>query len=86
MMRPRSPEHGVNMSNTSGLDVGVLEGWDERPEGVSGEDVRRMKEELGGVEYWECVLEPGDTLVIPIGWWHYVRSLSVSFSVSFWWN
>ncbi|KAM0420561.1 hypothetical protein ACHAPT_011607 [Fusarium lateritium] len=86
VMQPRSPEHGVDMSNTSGLDVGVLEGWDERPEGVSEEDVRRMREELEGVEYWECVLEPGDTLVIPIGWWHYVRSLSVSFSVSFWWN
>ncbi|EEU40390.1 uncharacterized protein NECHADRAFT_66578 [Fusarium vanettenii 77-13-4] len=86
MMRPRSPEHGVDMSNTSGLDVGILEGWDERPDGASEEDVRRMKEELEGVEYWECVLEPGDTLVIPIGWWHYVKSLSVSFSVSFWWN
>ncbi|KAF4977081.1 hypothetical protein FZEAL_6359 [Fusarium zealandicum] len=85
-MRPREPEHGVDMSNTSGLDVGVLEGWDERPEGIEQEDVRGMREELEGVEYWECVLEPGDTLVIPIGWWHYVRSLSVSFSVSFWWN
>lgn len=86
LMRPRSPEHGVDMSNTSALDVGVLEGWDERPEGVSEEDMRRVRDELEGVEYWECVLEPGDTLVIPIGWWHYVRSLSVSFSVSFWWN
>lgn len=85
-MRPRAPEFGVDMSNTSGLDVGVLEGWDERLEDVSGEDVEQMKRELEGVEYWECILGPGDTLVIPIGWWHYVRSLSVSFSVSFWWN
>lgn len=85
-MKPRSPEHGVDMSNTSGLDVGVLEGWDERPEGVTEEDVRRMREELEGVEYRECILGPGDTLLIPIGWWHYVRSLSISFSVSFWWN
>ncbi|KAF5027470.1 hypothetical protein F66182_431 [Fusarium sp. NRRL 66182] len=85
-MRPRAPEHGVDMSNTSGLDVGVLEGWDERPEDMSDEDVTRMREDLEGVEYWECILEPGDTLVIPIGWWHYVRSLSASFSVSFWWN
>ncbi|KAL6058322.1 Lysine-specific demethylase 8 [Balamuthia mandrillaris] len=37
-------------------------------------------------DYWECVLEPGDTLFIPIGHWHYVRSLSRSFSVSFWWQ
>lgn len=85
-MRPRAPEHGVDMSNTSGLDVGVLEGWDEKTEDITDEDLKRMREELESVEYWECVLEPGDSLVIPIGWWHYVRSLSVSFSVSFWWN
>ncbi|KAK7426915.1 Mitochondrial fission protein [Neonectria magnoliae] len=85
-MRPRSPEHGVDMSNTSARDVGVLEGWDAPPEGIGEQDVRRMREELEGVEYRECILEPGDTLLIPIGWWHYVRSLSVSFSVSFWWN
>ncbi|KAH8735636.1 hypothetical protein BGZ61DRAFT_409911 [Ilyonectria robusta] len=85
-MRPRNPEHGVDMSNTSALDVGVIEGWDPLPEGVSEEDVRRVREDLEDVEYRECILEPGDTLLIPIGWWHYVRSLSVSFSVSFWWN
>lgn len=85
-MRARAPERGVDMSNTSGLDVGVLEGWDERPEGVDEGALEEMRAGLEGVEYWECVLRPGDALVIPIGWWHYVRSLSVSFSVSFWWN
>ncbi|KAF7560502.1 hypothetical protein G7046_g3651 [Stylonectria norvegica] len=85
-MRPRSPEHGVDMSNTAGLDVGVLEGWDERPEGVSEEVVEGWREVVRGLECWECVLGPGETLVVPMGWWHYVRSLSVSFSVSFWWN
>ncbi|RGP64998.1 lysine-specific demethylase 8 [Fusarium longipes] len=86
VMRPRASEHGVDMSNTSELDVGVLEGWDEKPEDMVEEDLERMRRDLEGTEYWECILEPGDTLVIPIGWWHYVRSLSVSFSVSFWWN
>ncbi|KAJ4389778.1 hypothetical protein N0V93_007250 [Gnomoniopsis smithogilvyi] len=38
------------------------------------------------VPFVDCILEPGDTLYIPIGWWHYVRGLSVSFSVSIWWN
>ncbi|CAP70263.1 uncharacterized protein PODANS_3_3460, partial [Podospora anserina S mat+] len=38
------------------------------------------------LEYVDCILEPGETLYIPVGWWHYVRGLSVSFSVSFWWN
>ncbi|KAL6712254.1 hypothetical protein ACN47E_000131 [Coniothyrium glycines] len=32
----------------------------------------------------ECVLAPGECLYIPVGWWHYVRSLTASFSVSFW--
>jgi lysine-specific demethylase 8 len=35
--------------------------------------------------YQECILTPGDALFIPPKFWHYVRSLSVSFSVSFWW-
>ena len=34
----------------------------------------------------EAVLGPGDALYVPKGWWHYVRSLSPSFSVSFWWD
>ncbi|PNP85509.1 hypothetical protein FNYG_00565 [Fusarium nygamai] len=85
-MQPRVSEHGIDMSNTSRLDVGVLEEWDEKPKDMSDEDVQRMRRQLEGIEYWEGILKPGDTLVIPIGWWHYVRSLSVSFSVSFWWN
>lgn len=36
--------------------------------------------------YRECVLRPGDTLFIPAQHWHYVRSLELSFSVSFWWS
>lgn len=37
-------------------------------------------------EYVECVLGPGECLYLPPGWWHYVKSLSPSFSVSFWFN
>ncbi|KAF2110686.1 hypothetical protein BDV96DRAFT_583563 [Lophiotrema nucula] len=37
-------------------------------------------------EYVEAVLGPGECLYIPVGWWHYVRSLTPSFSVSFWFN
>ena len=36
--------------------------------------------------YVEIILEEGECLFIPVGWWHYVRSLSTSFSVSFWWK
>ncbi|KAJ2781925.1 Succinyl-CoA:3-ketoacid coenzyme A transferase 1, mitochondrial [Coemansia javaensis] len=32
--------------------------------------------------YVECVVGPGDLLYIPPRWWHYVRSLSVSASIS----
>ncbi|KAG0031799.1 hypothetical protein BGZ81_000569 [Podila clonocystis] len=35
-------------------------------------------------EYVEAILGPGDVLYIPFEWWHYIRSLSTSFSVSFW--
>lgn len=83
-MCPRGVEGGVDMGNTSRVDVGVLEGWDEGAE--DGEVTGEEAAEFGKAEYWDCVLGPGDTLYIPIGWWHYVRSLSVSFSVSFWWN
>ncbi|XP_006637132.2 lysine-specific demethylase 8 isoform X1 [Lepisosteus oculatus] len=36
--------------------------------------------------FQECVLHPGEVLFIPAKYWHYVRSLDVSFSVSFWWS
>uniref|UniRef100_A0A672K6E2 Lysine-specific demethylase 8 n=1 Tax=Sinocyclocheilus grahami TaxID=75366 RepID=A0A672K6E2_SINGR len=36
--------------------------------------------------YQECVLQPRDVLFIPQQHWHYVRSLELSFSVSFWWS
>jgi hypothetical protein len=33
---------------------------------------------------FDAVLGPGDALVIPRGWWHYVRALTASASVNFW--
>lgn len=36
-------------------------------------------------EYQETLLLPGDCLFIPAGKWHYVRSLSTSISVNYWW-
>ncbi|KAL2042300.1 hypothetical protein N7G274_004789 [Stereocaulon virgatum] len=70
---PRGVEGGgVDMSNTSEVDV----------ENVDEERWPLFKE----AEYVECILKEGECLYIPVGWWHYVRSLTVSFSVSFWWN
>ena len=34
--------------------------------------------------FQDCVLREKEVLYLPPQWWHYVRSLSVSFSVSFW--
>ncbi|CAA6675080.1 unnamed protein product [Spirodela intermedia] len=37
------------------------------------------------LQFVDCILEEGEALYIPPKWWHYVRSLTPSFSVSFWW-
>ena len=36
------------------------------------------------LEYKEVLLFPGDSMYIAPGDWHYVRSLTTSFSVSYW--
>ena len=36
--------------------------------------------------FLEGVLAPGEMLYLPPRYWHYVRALTVSFSVSFWWT
>jgi ribosomal protein L16 Arg81 hydroxylase len=43
----------------------------------------RKHAELAGVPILEVVLEPGDALFIPVGWWHHVRALDPSISISF---
>lgn len=77
-------EGGVDMQNTSEVDVGLLEGWDGSDEerSVAHEKFPLFSE----AKFVDCILEEGECLYIPLGWWHYVRSLSVSFSVSFWFN
>lgn len=58
------------LSNTSQADVeGPVEAWPL----------------LQQARYQDLVLGPGEALYIPPRCWHYVRSLSTSFSVSFWW-
>jgi Cupin-like domain len=68
----------IDMSNTSSIDVAAME--------ISPrEDWDRMYPGISKVPYTECILEAGQALYIPVGWWHYVRSCSVGISVSFWW-
>nr|ACO15302.1 JmjC domain-containing protein 5 [Caligus clemensi] len=58
------------MSNTSQIDIENPD-FNEFPE---------FRHALG----LQGILEPGDALYIPPKMWHYVKSLSLSFSVSFW--
>jgi len=76
---PRGMENGgVDMSNTSRAEVEA----DGGGKGLSKEEQGVWRK----AEYVECVLRAGECLYIPAGWWHYVRGLETSFSVSFWWN
>ncbi|KAI9833790.1 MAG: hypothetical protein M1819_003524 [Sarea resinae] len=73
-------EGGVDMGNTSQIDIDL---------GDDGAEVEVDEEKFPlfrGAKYVDVVLGEGECLYIPVGWWHYVRSLSTSFSVSFWWN
>ncbi len=35
---------------------------------------------------FEGILNPGELLYIPAGWWHEVKSLDLSISINFWWK
>ena len=85
---------GVDMHNTSRVDVGAFIDWStSSPASVSAaaESATRVQQlsrfpRHMEARYVECILHPGECLYIPRGWWHYVRSLSASCSVSFWWD
>ncbi|CEM25725.1 unnamed protein product [Vitrella brassicaformis CCMP3155] len=40
--------------------------------------------EFGKASYVDCEVGAGDALFIPKGWWHFIKSLDASISVSFW--
>jgi len=65
------PSNMPMMENTSTVDLDVPD-LDKFP---------KLKELKG----FSAVIGPGDSVYIPKGVWHYVRSLEESFSVSFWW-
>ena len=96
---PRGIEGGgVDMGNTSAVDLdSAMEAWNELscwPGAGHGGERGRDQEKMSRFEtefpdfkhasYVEGILGPGECLYIPLGWWHYVRSLTASFSVSFW--
>lgn len=81
-------ERGVPMANTSSIDVGYISATINQSE-ESMAQTCEMEERfplLKSAKYQETILHAGDCLYIPLGWWHYVESLTNSFSVSFWFN
>ncbi|KAM6114269.1 bifunctional peptidase and arginyl-hydroxylase JMJD5 [Pterocles gutturalis] len=66
------PHESQLLHNTSQVDV-------EDPDLVKYPNFRKAA-------FQSCVLMPGQVLFIPVKYWHYVRSLDISFSVSFWWS
>jgi hypothetical protein len=73
-------ENGVDMSNTSQVDL------DEAQRANGDQDFYERFPTFHEAPYMEGILAPGECLYIPVGWWHYIRSLTPSFSVSFWFN
>jgi hypothetical protein len=76
---PRGTEDGIDMSNTSRVPL-------EQVEMNLEDDIAGEFGQFAEARYVETILNEGESLYIPVSWWHYVRSLTVSFSVSFWWN
>ena len=76
---PRDIEDGgIDMSNTSQVPPEKVEMDLE----IDDEEFPLFR----GALYVETILHEGDSIYIPVGWWHYIRALTVSFNVSFWWN
>jgi lysine-specific demethylase 8 len=86
---PREAEEsGVSMENTSSVDLFYLrpdlEGQTERA--AQAKEMYTQYPLFHNATYQEAILGPGESLYIPLGWWHYLESLTPSFSVSFWWK
>ncbi|KAK5175651.1 uncharacterized protein LTR77_000790 [Saxophila tyrrhenica] len=89
-------ENGVSMANTSQLDVSSMcprellfrSGSSSPTDSVTGArcDLFERFPAFAGTDHLEAILGPGESLYVPLGWWHYVESLTTSISVSFWWN
>lgn len=76
-------ENGINESNTSEVEIRLdcREGSN-----VAVENEEKFPLFIAEKGYLEVIVGPGECLYIPAGWWHYIESLTASYSVSFWWN
>lgn len=74
---PRSPADP--MSNTARLKPADIVAGEAAGAFTHGSEFAAFT----GAAYVEAVLNPGDILYIPRGWWHFVKSLSISISIAF---
>lgn len=77
----RDPERLIDMSNTSRVDLASIE-----LSPAESEHWESLWPGFQDAEYVETILKEGESLYIPVGWWHYVRGLKGGISVSFWWE
>lgn len=76
-------ENGINESNTSQVELRLDR---EVQSNVDVQQAERFPAFAAQMGYQEAIVGPGECLYIPAGWWHYIESLTTSYSVSFWWN
>lgn len=74
-------EQEIDMSNSSHVDLAAIE-----LSPAESELWESIWPGFANAEYVETVLNEGECLYIPVGWWHYVRGLKAGVSVSFWWE
>ncbi|GAB7338148.1 hypothetical protein MBLNU457_4501t1 [Dothideomycetes sp. NU457] len=87
-------ERGVSLENTSEVDLEVWRNFEQSKD--KDQDNEVLKQERAEFEekfplfteakFVEAVLKAGECIYIPVGWWHYIESLDVSFNVSYWFN
>ena len=79
-LRIYSPKESVNIYPRNGIlyNTSFVD-----PE-IDKEIINKQFPKFNDAKYFDVLLEPGDALYIPPKWWHFVKSLSISFSISFW--
>ncbi|MNC69700.1 hypothetical protein D3C75_1204230 [compost metagenome] len=77
-----APHHRPALGTWSTSPKGGLDGCDFNPDAP---DYQRFPD-ARGVTFLRVLLQAGDLLFLPEGWFHQVESVSTSLSVNFWVN
>ena len=79
--RAMYPRDVAKESNASSVDLAA-----ERGRATLSEETAQAFPEFAKAPFLDVILEEGDQLYVPPEWWHYVQSMTSSFSVSHWWG